>query len=98
MSHLPPLARDAVARALAPRAPERPDATALRGCPAFHNAAVMALKELDALATRDPTAAASFLQSLAGMLGEDAAPEYQACFDDRALTYSGGVDISISAR
>ena len=46
----------------------------------------------------NPTAAASFLQSLAGMLGEDAAPEYQACFDDRALTYSGGVDISISAR
>ncbi|KAH8056658.1 hypothetical protein JL721_9940 [Aureococcus anophagefferens] len=82
---LPPLARDAVGRALAPGPAGRPDAAALRGCPAFHSTPVMALKELDGLASRDPTGAMSFLGSLAPMLAEDAPPEMAACFDDRAL-------------
>ena len=45
----------------------------------------MALKELDALPTRDPTAAMSFLASLAPMLADDAPDELRTCFDDRAI-------------
>jgi len=85
VSLLPPLARDAVGRALAPGPAGRPDAAALRGCPAFHATPVMALKELDGLASKDPTGAMSFLGSLAPMLDEHAPPEMAACFDDRAL-------------
>ena len=84
-SQLPSLIRDAVSRSLAVHPQSRLDAAALRGCPLFHAPAVAALKELDALPSRDPSLAAAFLGNLTSMLDSGADVEYRECFTDRTL-------------
>ena len=85
-SQLPSLVRDAVSRSLAVHPQSRLDAAALRGCPLFHAPAVAALKELDALPSRDPSLAAAFLGNLTSMLdAQKADVEYRECFTDRTL-------------
>ena len=84
-SQLPSLVRDAVSRSLAVHPQSRLDAAALRGCPLFHAPAVAALKELDALPSRDPSLAAAFLGNLTSMLDSGADVEYRECFTDRTL-------------
>ena len=85
-SQLPSLIRDAVSRSLAVHPQSRLDAAALRGCPLFHAPAVAALKELDALPSRDPSLAAAFLGNLTSMLdAQKADVEYRECFTDRTL-------------
>ncbi len=84
-SQLPSLVRDAVSRSLAVHPQSRLDAAALRGCPLFHAPAVAALKELDALPSRDPSLAAAFLGNLTSMLDSGADVEYRECCTDRTL-------------
>lgn len=90
LSHLPPLLRDALGRALNPNPSARPEVSTVRGSPGLYTPAVRALQELDKLATPgiavglEPAHLVSFLSSLPMMLAPDA-PESTDAFTNRAL-------------